>query len=1205
MLRALHCLRSFGQRCFLRFGLHCATHQIRVILISCVVITSLFYPALAIYSSQPLSLSFSDAFAARNLTSNFHAYDDLVNLWSGHDHIKLHEDAVSRVKCGAGRALRVEQLLIRNSIMDDAGAVNQRLLLFVLSLEERLSSSLSAGDYPCLKRADGRCFVISPLLFWDHDKDTLLADVNVLNTLSSARNVTVDDITITPQMVLAGRTSREHRSTFDFAAFLVLTYFFPESDCLGMSEHAAWRQSVHNVVSHDADIISQPQGPTLIALEYEPGHSRGKNGSGLATFVNMAYLCFFVYVVWSVRRMDAVHSRLGVTFTALVEIAVSTITSLSVCALVGFKITMVPWELLPIVIVFVGAENMFNLVDAVGKTSVTLPVKQRIAEGLSRAGTSNTLKVLSYITILGLIAMFSLGAVRQFCIFAIVVLIAHWFLAHTFFMAVLSIDIQRLELEELLRHDPTVVPNPSQKPDVAENFPKTRWGRLIRSVQNLLKGRAATNISLLMLLAITAALYYMTYFSSLTAQDPRQRVPTVTIPQGKVPISSETIYYSTAGHVWRKMNPSQQRLLHLRIEDPILITPLPDSDFAQRYQDNKSQRTFRLFLWLLKLMMLPIAGTTSMLYFLLLYLLKDAELLEAQRNREGPESVDFNSDRDTFEGRISFSTLPRAFTSDVELVSSSKDGETVIAVGLNNELMVWRASQSSVISVDVEERLPTFNPSSSGAIISSIAVEENGEYFAVGTNTGTILVWDFDKQTTRLLRALHPDQILTRVVNLRFISSSRVALEKLPISEMSLPAQSHPTIVASFEKGSVVKWVMEDELVCSNLIPNRKVPVSRALLLATAPDDALCAAFIFNDGYVELLDAQKNEPFIGSDCCLQVGETGDQVAEIHICRLKLRGTTRTVMALTIESGRVSLWDLYSKEQICDVGCIDKAKQPRIIQGLREACRTCGNLPLENFFFAFVVEQNVKFYQLVLHDQVRYCSCLSNMRQRSTFENVNRSSRSEATALQSFFDTHSLRSRLSSANETSSFPISGHGIYPRRTSENTRRSSEISMIPFPGEDYESIHILGTNVLKPHMQRSSSSVWHNHSIVHLLDVPCGKGGWDLVGQKAVGVRRKERLKQQKVKAAQQASLKGLSKSTLERWEMWIFDPAKLRLQTSLLSAIVSQETIDSNSSSPSSHAPRMPFTHVSPLVVASSSYALAGFGNTIGIFTFSNT
>ena len=57
----------------------------------------------------------------------------------------------------------------------------------------------------------------------------------------------------------------------------------------------------------------------------------------------LPYLGFLVYVVWSVKNMSAVHSRLGVTFTALVEIAVSTITSLSVCALVGFKVTLVPW----------------------------------------------------------------------------------------------------------------------------------------------------------------------------------------------------------------------------------------------------------------------------------------------------------------------------------------------------------------------------------------------------------------------------------------------------------------------------------------------------------------------------------------------------------------------------------------------------------------------------------------------------------------------------------------------------------------------------------------------------------------------------------------------------------------------------------------------------------------------------------------------
>lgn len=90
------------------------------------------------------------------------------------------------------------------------------------------------------------------------------------------------------------------------------------------------------------------------------------------------YIVFFVYFSGSMRRMDTVHSRVGLCFTGLVEILVSTIASLSVCALGGLKITMVPWQvpslpvipasedrirsILPAVVIVVGAENMFRLV---------------------------------------------------------------------------------------------------------------------------------------------------------------------------------------------------------------------------------------------------------------------------------------------------------------------------------------------------------------------------------------------------------------------------------------------------------------------------------------------------------------------------------------------------------------------------------------------------------------------------------------------------------------------------------------------------------------------------------------------------------------------------------------------------------------------------------------------------------------------------
>jgi Sterol-sensing domain of SREBP cleavage-activation len=163
---------------------------------------------------------------------------------------------------------------------------------------------------------------------------------------------------------------------------------------------------------------------------------------------------------------------------------------------------------------FIGAENMFSLVcvkltvktvflilinsqvEAVVRTSISLPVKERIAEGLSHAGTSNSLKVLTYNIILGIIAFFARGATRQFCAFAVVVLVAHWFLVHTFFVAVLSIDLQRLELEELLQQNASFTPavQPvSPRPTARTNG---RGYKFVTALRGLLRGRANKNISL-------------------------------------------------------------------------------------------------------------------------------------------------------------------------------------------------------------------------------------------------------------------------------------------------------------------------------------------------------------------------------------------------------------------------------------------------------------------------------------------------------------------------------------------------------------------------------------------------------------------------------------------------------------------------------------------------------------------------------------
>jgi hypothetical protein len=151
---------------------------------------------------------------------------------------------------------------------------------------------------------------------------------------------------------------------------------------------------------------------------------------------------------------------------------------------------------------------MFSLVDAVTRTSVALPVKQRIALGLSHAGTSNTLKVVTYNAILGVLAVIAgkagAGAITQFCVFAIVVLVAHWFLAHTFFLAVLSIDIQRLELDELLRQNASLAPAPNGEMggDNASlrslSPPGSRWGKFFFAERGFFRRRFTKDISLVL-----------------------------------------------------------------------------------------------------------------------------------------------------------------------------------------------------------------------------------------------------------------------------------------------------------------------------------------------------------------------------------------------------------------------------------------------------------------------------------------------------------------------------------------------------------------------------------------------------------------------------------------------------------------------------------------------------------------------------------
>lgn len=278
--RLLRPLRRLSATFFYNFGLHCAKNQIRVILISDLVITSLFYPALAIYfSSQPLShfsTRLQDSLLALHTDDNLGSYRaDLQDIWEVLD-VRLQEDTATQARCGSERTVRLERLLIPSVQPDDVhGVLNKETFSAVLELQNRLQGVLTSPAYrdvlDCISdpkySAHPTCLAFGPLDYWQNDKSELDQARNVIETINSAQEIIKAGVPLNKELTLARRGAVDERGWIYEADFLVLTYFFPETDCHANTRHAAWSQAVQEAVSGLGSAAQLPKQPKLLALQ--------------------------------------------------------------------------------------------------------------------------------------------------------------------------------------------------------------------------------------------------------------------------------------------------------------------------------------------------------------------------------------------------------------------------------------------------------------------------------------------------------------------------------------------------------------------------------------------------------------------------------------------------------------------------------------------------------------------------------------------------------------------------------------------------------------------------------------------------------------------------------------------------------------------------------------------------------------------------
>lgn len=565
--------------------------------------------------------------------------------------------------------------------------------------------------------------------------------------------------------------------------------------------------------------------------------------SSLILLFYAVVICYFLVLL---SRATHVHSRFGLAFTGIIELGTSSIMAFSVMTLLGFGTssqdavegeTAVPYYILPFVILLVGVENMSAVTRAVYSVPVSYSVPDRVGLGLAKAGPSllfTSLSDIAILTIIGLIC--PLRPIRDFCLFASILIVVHFWMLVTFYLTVLSIDCQRLELDDLMRQGAEkpakqtgAVIGPRDRRRIGRSIQekenvRSRSGSLTLDVANstIVAGarkawsaRTARGGSLVLILGLLTTLYYAnesrppeTPLSILSKNSDAWITPSLGAQQDYLWRAD-----SMGAQIWHMIRPKLGDSVTVRILEPTRLL-LPNSDIILHPTDllhslDPVKRPwlprFKPIYHLLKVVVMPQILTASALYMILLYLLKDADLLDAQRNkRYAGEALDM----DTLSGSGDRLADSKYRELSVGLAASFDDdiSHVELAASLPVGVIITTGGKAALMQYN--------NPSLRGKVniqtivhngASLVAIAASGRHGAILTISRS-LIWF----------RIGPEQevIVYRETRFGLPSEARLVIMKVgdvPSSDWSSDQVSLGYVLVAFDDGSVWEVAGSDQ----------------------------------------------------------------------------------------------------------------------------------------------------------------------------------------------------------------------------------------------------------------------------------------------------------------------------------------------------------------------------------------------------------
>lgn len=167
----------------------------------------------------------------------------------------------------------------------------------------------------------------------------------------------------------------------------------------------------------------------------------------------ISYVVMFIYValaLGTIKRPIFFNSKIALALGGILVVIFSVAISIGLCALFGVAATLIITEVIPFLVLAIGVDNIFIMVDTFGALPNSMTIEERTGIMLSKVGSSITMAAFAEGAAFLLGMLTRMPAVTAFAVYSCVAILFNWALQMTFFLALVVLDARRMDAG---RHD--------------------------------------------------------------------------------------------------------------------------------------------------------------------------------------------------------------------------------------------------------------------------------------------------------------------------------------------------------------------------------------------------------------------------------------------------------------------------------------------------------------------------------------------------------------------------------------------------------------------------------------------------------------------------------------------------------------------------------------------------------------------------------